>query len=106
MAAMLLVFPLSLPFKWSLRFCSDSQKLELRKSSLHNDLPSPRKAVQLVELYLYLETIYDMFWLICFSLDVLRQTRLHQQQIQNKELTELITQDNVWMDCEPADGDV
>lgn len=66
-AAMLLVLPLSFLPKWSLRFCSDSQKLQLFKFLLHNDLPSPCKAACLVALYLYLEII-----LSCWILQAVR----------------------------------
>lgn len=62
-AARLLVLALSILPKWSLRFRSDSQKLQLFKFSLHNDLPSPCKAVCLVGLYLYLETILSR-WIL------------------------------------------
>lgn len=62
-AAMLLVLPLSFLPKWSLRFHSDSQKLQLFKFLLHNDLPSPCKAACLVALYLYLEIILSS-WIL------------------------------------------
>lgn len=62
-AAMLLVLPLSFLPKWSLRFRSDSQKLQLFKFLLHNDLPSPCKAACLVGLYLHLEIILSC-WIL------------------------------------------